>query len=233
MLFCIICGHSLSGAPAGQAAPSVTISKPEDLPEVSGQRPAASLVLVCTICKKNDPLNGQFCVYCGGRTAAGPAPIPAFTSASALPATHLPATETGHISQEVVRPLAAKAPKGAGSTKPALFAALLAGTVIALSCTYQFRQEIEKLALKSCWPTAGVLVFSSSANTDFSVQDAKRQSLILGRTSPDGSSYIPTVSPGSYTLTLSESNGKNLSKDFTVRANETNVIGYPNRLELK
>ena len=78
MQFCIFCGQSLAPAPAPvqvvaplpAPAPLPVVAPIEEMRATSNQM----MVLVCTLCSKSDPLNGQFCVYCGGRTIAAPLP---------------------------------------------------------------------------------------------------------------------------------------------------------------
>jgi hypothetical protein len=236
MAFCINCGHSLAAASAS-ATPAATLPKPEpQQPQPSGPRPTAQIVLVCSVCNKTDPLNGQFCVYCGGRTAPGPAPAAnaTFAGSASMSGGYTGQADSYRPSQEVVRvqPLAPPAGGGGGGLLAVVMAVVL-GVAISLAATYLTRTEINKMSLRSFCPHEGVLLYSNCPNASISLQDSRKKSLIFARTSADGSAHLSNVFPGAYMLNLTDASGKSQSKELSVRDDEASIIGYPIRLELK
>ncbi len=256
MQFCIFCGQSMAGPV--QPPPAITPIQPqmltaEDIQAIA--RPmgtSQSMVLLCTVCNKTDPLNGQFCVHCGGKTVAAPAAQnasnpAAYTAASQTlssgthPAyqtqssgTH-PAYESKNISEEYSRTFPQASRGGASIGGPiAIVLAVILGAGAAFSAVYLMKSDLQREALNSHWPKEGVLVLSSVPNADLKIEDIKHKSLFFGRTSKKGTLHLSSISPGAYKLELADNSGKKLEKEFNVNAeSEANLIGYPQRLEVK
>lgn len=248
MQFCINCGHILSAPPPPTpvaALPSISVPVDDYQARASGQ----NMVLLCTVCKKTDPLNGQFCVYCGGRTAPAPAPVGSnanfgasslsFTGAQSL-AVNIPPNspsvqyESQRMSGEQTHI------QGSTSSKPkpaspalAIVLGVLLGVAAAAAGVYLMSDEVQAAALKSQWPKQGLLLYSRANNGDLTIVDNGHKFLILGKTSTDGTIQYPELASGSYKLLLADKDGKRLEEGLTVKDGEANIIGYPNRLEPK
>lgn len=255
MAFCILCGHSLAPPP-----PPAPVSAPVKLEELqlSGQRTVAS-VLVCTVCNKTDPLNGQFCVYCGGRTVPAPpsppgqqinssqTPLPLSASSNYPPmpqAGRISGTQDSRylLSEEIVRSLPVKPTSAAGANRAVLLLILcviLGATAAGMAC-FATKDIIINSALRSSgvsegflpWPKDGLLLFTAVPNAFVTIENAKKDSLVLGKTSADGSLYIHSLAAGDCLLTLSDNNGKSMGMKFSVNSAELNLLGYKKRLRL-
>lgn len=263
MQFCIFCGQSLAPAPAPvpvSPAPTVT-HVPVSVPPMEDMRATSSqlMVLVCTLCSKSDPLNGQFCVYCGGRTVAAPLPYQTssgqnfpvispgqnfgpssqnfgpssqnFGPTSQQNSVHTP--DMRH-SEEYARNSNAHGAKPAGmNVFMAVVLALIFGAAVGFGGVYLLKSEVEKTALKSLWPTEGLLILSKNPDAKVTVADKNSKSFVFGRLSPKGTLQLPTITPGDYNLTVSDENGKEISSEFSSNQGSANVLGYPSRLEIK
>lgn len=65
MQFCIFCGTTIV-PPQQVKQDDVYQSSIATVPNF----PAVSNSLICSICHRTDPLHGQYCVFCGGRTTS-------------------------------------------------------------------------------------------------------------------------------------------------------------------
>ncbi|MBX9720622.1 MAG: hypothetical protein K2X81_04415, partial [Candidatus Obscuribacterales bacterium] len=202
-----------------------------------------TMVLICTVCSKTDPLNGQFCVFCGGRTISGTAPVP-ITPAMNFGNVSQVSLLTGQTTQPEFRNMSEELPRvPAASSKtnkssgPAVviwvILALLLGAGSALAAVLCMKDDVQKSALHTFWPAEGILVFSSAKNADVKISDSKEKSIIFGKTSASGTLYMPSMEAGSYELSITDENGKVATQEFNVNVGESHVIGYPHRLELK
>lgn len=281
MQFCIFCGQSLAPAPAPVqiAAPPPPAPMPV-VPPVDEMRATSNqmMVLVCTLCSKSDPLNGQFCVYCGGRTIAAPLPYQgssgqnfaavsgnqafgassqAFGPSSQNFGTSSQAFGTssqnfgasqnfGPTSQQSAAPppdirhseeyVRNASPQARSTGFPVIAAVLLAiilGAGAGAAGVYFAKSEVEKTALKSLWPSEGLLIFSNAPDAKLSVADKNSKSFVFGRLSSKGTLQLPTITPGDYKLTISDENDKEVSSEFSSSQGSANVLGYPSRLEIK
>lgn len=233
MQFCINCGHSLSPPPAPSAAAPPPISAPVDDFQA---RASGQMVLVCTVCNKTDPLNGQFCVYCGGRTVPGPAPFsaPAFSGVQSQQAS-VPSGQYDIPRSSSEQHQIAIAPKPKASSPSPLIGivlGLLLGGALAAGAVYFMREDIQAAAAKTQWPHEGLLVYSNAKNCDLTISDSKRKTFIFGRTSASGTLHFPSLAPGGYKLSIADKHGQ-AEEEFTVNQGDHNIIGYPKRLELK
>jgi hypothetical protein len=240
MHFCISCGQALTSQGAASKAA-------QQMPTEEIQiQPGGNMVLFCPLCKKTDPLNGQFCVYCAGRTVpmvdpqalAAPsvrptqpsAPSPSYASSSTADSVLVNnAIENAPRSEEIVR-ITAQQPRVANNNLSVALSVLL-GAVFAGSLVFFARTTIEKTSLAGMWPSEGVLILSSEPNADVKLESTRKDTLILGKTSADGSVQIQNISPGQYLLSLSNKS-KSFGKMFSHKAGEASIIGYPVRLKI-
>lgn len=243
MAFCIFCGHSL--APSAQAiAPVQNPLPPVPLPVTPSQdelmraSSAQPLVYICTVCNKADPLNGQFCVYCGARTvqAQAVAAMPAFSAGSSqsIPALSS-SSESRNLSEEIVRGISKQSSQEqAGVGVLGIILGVVLGTAMALGLVFLKKDDVQKNALETYWPKHGLLVYASSPNADVKLFDANEQFLVFGKSSlAHGTFVLPSVRAGNHLLKVSDDKGKESSQDLVLKSDERNIIGYPNRLELK
>lgn len=237
MQFCINCGNSLAAAPVPPPQPIMTMT--EEALSSSYQNMAAvqPMVLVCTVCSKTDPLNGQFCVFCGGKTVAGPAPRAQNYPTGPVPMTG-PAIkpEYSHLSIEVPRVATSHShKKSQGNGLAVLIAVLIAmllGAGAGFAALTPVRDSVEQQALQRWWPADSLLVYSTVPNGKVRLEDIKHKNIILGSTSPDGTFVITNLTAGAYTLSLSDGKGKELTHDFRINTGEPLILGYPQRLKL-
>lgn len=258
MQFCIFCGYGFAAPPPPQP---VTLPPPVDDPSRMTGPSAQLSILVCTVCNKTDPLQGQFCVFCGQKTISSPlafqnpaqsfSSMPAYSSVASMPAysqSGMPGYNSGaqipamsqqtmpdpRHSEEFVRNVPPPpAPPKAGSAILGIVLAVILGAGASAGAVYYMKDDVEKAALSSSWPSDGVLILSNAPNADLRIDDAERNTLIVGRLSPHGNLHLPSISPGAYFLTLSDSSGKRYKQEFNVNPGGSNVIGYPTRIDLK
>ncbi len=248
MQFCIYCGQGLQAAPAPPAPlppQSTPVPPPAVIDDIQSRVMSTSqtMVLICTVCSKTDPLNGQFCVFCGGRTISGTAPVPIVpamnfgnVSQASLLTGQTVQPEFKNMSEELPRvPVAPR--KSNKSAGPALIIwvllAILLGAASGAGTVLCMKDDVQKSALHSFWPGEGILVFSSAKNADVKIADNKQKSIIFGKTSSSGTLYMPSMDAGAYELSISDESGKAATHAFNVNVGENHVIGYPHRLELK
>ncbi len=244
MQFCIYCGHGLSSStptPTPQIAPAVQLH--DDLQALS--RPMGNsqmMVLICTVCNKTDPLNGQFCVFCAGRTIAGSAAtqMPAhmnFGTSQASLTSQTVQPDLRNLSEELARtPISSqnKAQKPGNSNFVLwVILAVILGSSAGLGTVYMIKEDVQKGSLASSWPNEGLLVFSSAQNANARIEDSKQKTLIFGKTSSKGTLYIPDIEAGTYQLKLSDGNSKETTQDINVSQGAQSIVGYPSRLEIK
>ena len=261
MQFCIFCGQGLLAAPP-PAPPPVTAGMPptEEQQRMLVGSTSQLMVLVCTACNKTDPLNAQFCVYCGGRCIPSPlamqpgrqsfSSIPSFSSTSvpAYPSGTMPGYQSGSqipshppqpvqdtaLSQEFVRSAPQVGPgSGRGLGILAIILALILGAGGSIGVIYYMKEDVQKSALSSSWPSEGLLILSNVPNGEFRIDDSKKKAIIFGRLSPRGNLHLPSISQGAYTLTISDGNGKEYKSEVSVNQGGSNVIGYPKRIDVK
>ncbi len=259
MQFCIYCGNSLQI----QAAPSPSMSQ-SSMPQPALTQPLISQtsmaqsgfisnqmapvtnqvsVLICTVCQKTDPLNAQFCVFCGGQTSAVQSPLSQIDSSANLSGVGQPISAGDfRASRKLEAQYAgsgsgafahAKGKSGRAGAVLTLLLAILMGLAAGLALTYYFRDKIEEFVLYSYFPDEGALIFSKSADADVEIRDVKKKTIAFGRTSKSGTLHVLNLTPGSYTLKLNSSDGKTASSHFSVNASDGNLVGYPKKLELK
>lgn len=236
MQFCINCGQTLAAASAPPAPqPMMT----EEQLSMSHQNMSAvqpmPMVLLCTVCNKTDPLNGQFCVFCGGKTVAGPAPRIQNYQTAPMP-TPVMSPEFSHLSMEVPRvntkPSNKKSQGGGAGAIVALLLAMIIGAAAGFGGIMPVRDAIEQQALQRWWPADALLVYSTVPNGKVRLEDIKHKNLIFGSTSPDGTFVLNNLQSGAYTLNLSDGKGKELTQDFRISTGEPLILGYPQRLKL-
>jgi len=237
MHFCISCGQAITAQGAASQAAQQMLTEEIQI------TPGGNMVLFCPLCKKTDPLNGQFCVYCAGRTVpmvdppqelAAPPPsapsAPTFAAPVSANATLVSnIMENQARSEDNVR-ITAQQPKVANN-KLAVLLSVILGAAFSSSLVFFAQANIEKASLVSLWPSEGVLILSSEPNADVKLENTKKDTLILAKTAADGSLQIQNISPGQYLLSLSSKN-KSLGKLFSVKPGEASIIGYPIRLKM-
>jgi hypothetical protein len=237
MQFCINCGNTLASAPP--PPPPQPVMTEEQMMSMSHQNlQAVPMVLVCTVCNKSDPLNGVFCVFCGGKTVAGPAPrIQNYATGHTPMSTPAISPEYSHLSMEVPRVSTTQTHKksqGSGVfTLVAIIVAMLLGAGAGFAGLIGVRDQVEQQALQKWWPADSLLVYSSVPNGKVRLEDIKHKNIILGSTSTDGTFVMTNLQAGAYTLNLSDGKGKELTHDFRINTGEPLILGYPERLKLR
>lgn len=260
MQFCIYCGTAFAPAPsmsqshAAHAIQSMQPVQPIHQAIQPAQMPMSNpqtqdfsasgvqnVLLYCTVCKKTDLLHATYCVFCGGRTQAGPAAQATEshgfspTASQVLPnQSQMDSVYTGEKS----RPKTSKAGTGSGSASGAggivsIIVSVLLGSALAILLAYYFREKIEESTLDTYFPQDGALIFSKSANADVEISDVKKKSIAFGKTSDKGTLHLLNLAPGSYLIKVTGSDGKTVSSKFSVNASDQNLVGYPKPLEPK
>lgn len=218
-------------------APPQPVMMTEEQLSMSHQNMAAvPMVLLCTVCNKTDALNGVFCVFCGGKTVAGPAPRVAAYPTAPIPINNMP-SEFSHLSMEVSRvPNMNQSHKKAQSSGVGMIIAvafaMFLGAAAGFGGLTQVKDAVEQQALQRWWPADSLLVYSTVPNGKVRLEDIKHKNIILGSTSSDGTFVISNLQAGAYTLNLSDSKGKELTHDFRINTGEPLILGYPQRLKL-
>lgn len=236
MQFCIYCGSSL--VPPVQSAPLMsTVPVIEDLNRNSAGNQA--IALFCTVCHKSDPLNGQYCVYCGGRTVPGPSPLstgqvpfmPGNSQAAASAPLVVEYRNTGEeLRQSQSLSLQARQ---SGSGALSLFISGVLGLAVGFGAVFYMKGELEKSVLSELWPDEGVLLLSKLPSADVLIEDVKKKTFIFGRTSLKGTLHVSSLSPGEFVMRLSDGSPDGLNQKFSVNAGECSKIGYPERVGSK
>ena len=240
MQFCINCGSPLAAAAAPPPIPvQGQYSSPSEDMSMSQSSLSASqaMVLVCTVCNKSDPLNGQFCVFCGGKTVAGPAPrsIPPFAGG---PISGGLSADYHRLSMEVPRTTApatlSKKGGGSGSAIAIILLAAVIGAALGGGTVYLKRESLIDNVLHSWWPAESILVYTDVPQGKIRIEDIKHKNLILGSTSADGTFVYPNLQAGAYSLQLSDASGKQqITQEFRINTGEPLVLGYPQRLKFQ
>lgn len=230
MQFCINCGQSLAVQSQPSPPPQQFIQPIEDYSRNPAMTASQTMALICSLCGKTDPLNGPFCVFCGGKTVAGAPARPVYTTAP-VPISN----DYSNLSMEVQRSgthvsLQKKNQSSGAVAVVAVILAILIGVAGGFLTVYQLKDSVEQQALQHDWPLDSLLVYSDAPNSKVMLQDVKHKSLILGTTSKDGTFVVSNLEPGAYKIKLSDGKGKEITQDFRISTGEPLVLGHPQRL---
>lgn len=237
MQFCIYCGSSLAVPTTVQSAPPLSGAPiVEDLNRISSSN--QSIALFCTVCHKSDPLNGQFCVYCGGRTVPGPSPVGTgqvpFMPSSSQSTVSTPLVDYRNTGEEIRQSPAVTLPaRKSGMGFLSLVLSGILGLALGFGAVFYMKGELEKSVLSSFWPDEGALVLSNLPSADLKIEDVKKKVIIFGRTSSKGSLHVANLSPGEFVMSLSDKSPAGFKQTFGVNAGECSVIGYPQKVGVK
>lgn len=240
MQFCIFCGVTLTPPPqkAEELQQSVhpgsqSFSSLVTLPSF----PAAS-VLVCTVCQRTDPLHGQYCVFCAGRT------IPAGGEPTQLPSTGRQSVSMSHAVTDRPPPTASgefpyahvvhAKPRKSGKTGTNVpgtilvsILALLIGGAVGFGGIYLAKGQLEQKIADRVWPQGEyLLLFTKLPFANVLVEQHDHQSLYVGMTGKTGSLIIDRIAPGPYEVTIADGL-KRIIKNVAVVAGKPTSLGYP------
>lgn len=194
------------------------------------------MVLVCTVCNKTDPLNGQFCVFCGGKTIAGTAPRPVGNFATGpMPMQANLSADYNRLSMEVPRtvPTSSNSAKAGSVGIMATLFGLILGALAGAGLIYYMKDSVQQSTLHNLWPPEGLLVYTNHPNASVRLEDIKHKTFVFGSTSNLGTFVCNSLPAGGYKFELSDASGKNLVHSFRMNTGEPVVIGYPERLKFK
>lgn len=241
MQFCIFCGVTLAPQKADdlqQSQPgSQSFSSLVTLPSF----PAAS-VLVCTVCQRTDPLHGQYCVFCAGRTipAGGePTQLPSTGRSQSVSMPHAvtdrpPQTASGEFPYAHV--VHAKPRPGSTGTNVAgtimiSVVALLIGGAAGFGGIYFAKGQLESKLAERIWPAGEtLLLFTKLPNANVLIEQYDDRSLYAGVMGNTGSLMIDNIAPGSYRVQVVDGL-KKVNKDIAVAAGKPTTLGYPTPLQ--
>jgi hypothetical protein len=179
MRYCIYCGGDLvEGKPLATGAQITT---------TGAGTGSAGKVSICPNCGKADPLNSQFCIFCGAQTGAQ-SPLPAKTGAARL---QEPKPQAG---SSKVFPLVGMIVLGLGA----------GGACMHFALPMLVKQPQSTSAL----PTKGLVVLSAKPYAEVLIglpgdnQKPDGRSYMVGRTSADGVLSLANLPDGSYDVTI-------------------------------
>jgi hypothetical protein len=233
MQFCIFCGATLMLPQPSPKPDEVSQSSIATVPNF----PAANNALVCTICHRSDPLHGQYCVFCGGRTTTHAQQV---DSSSRLPAaTHsrMPAMERSsnqHPSGEfpsVHGNNVSHPRKGAsGGGVVGIVLAILLGGILGggagFGAVFAFKGSLEPGILEKQWPGDGLVVYTAVPGSNVMVENHDEKSIFTGMTGKTGSLAIDSIAAGSYRVSLLDGS-RAVRKNVVVNSGSVAVVGYP------
>lgn len=196
--------------------------------------PAVANSLICSVCHRTDPLQGQYCVFCGGRTTTHPQ----IDSSSHIPAVapgRVPSLDRGqqNPSGEFQFPNSNTAARKGSTSGGGIVAAILAilvgiglGGGTGFGAVYAFRGSLEPSMLEKQWPGDGLVVYTALPGTNVMVENHDEKSLYAGITGKTGALAIDSIHPGSYRVSVLDGT-RSVRKNVVVNSGSVAVVGYP------
>ncbi len=235
MQFCIFCGSSLIREP----------SKLEELHHSQQPGPHQSSIitvpsfpsasaLVCTVCHRTDPLHGQYCVFCGGRTAStGGTDSSQLNSRSHLMTDRPPMTSSGEFPYAHVVHQSRQSPAGSskmGTILVTMLAAVL-GSALGFGSLFLLKGMVEPKIQERLRTGDGLLLYTSLPGSSVMLENYDEKSLYAGITGKNGGLTIDSILPGSYRISVTDSGGHVVRKNTAVASGQLTTLGYPDPLK--
>lgn len=233
MQFCIFCGTTIV-PPQQVKQDDVYQSSIATVPNF----PAVSNSLICSICHRTDPLHGQYCVFCGGRTTS---------HAQVDSSSHIPAMVpmradnrggsqnlSGEYQFAHSNAAVRKNSSSGGGGIVAMIVAIVLGIVLGggtgFGAVYAFKGSLEPSILEKQWTGDGLVVYTALPGTNVMVENHDEKSLYAGIAGKTGALAIDSIHPGSYRVSVLDGS-RSVRKNVVVNDGSVAVVGYPEPLK--
>lgn len=238
MAFCIFCGRALSGK-ASEALPQPSMrSQAYPPPQAhalapnphppTGQSPLVTVT--CLSCGRSDPLNKEFCIYCGAKAA---------TSAvrqAAQPNTSGVRIQTAISSLESdIRHTHNEPAKPPNMVLPGILGAML-GLALGGGVAFAVHPALEAQILQKQWNPGALVIYANKA-AQILIKSADEKNFLAAATAAPNGSGLSSISiddlpAGNYEVTITGQGGKPLNEKVTIESGKPTVLGYPSELQL-
>lgn len=237
MQFCIFCGSSLMPQQQQKIEELHQSHQPQSQSMVTIPNIPAASALVCSVCHRSDPLHGQYCVFCGGRTVSAveqPAiPQGLVTTRPSQMLNTSPVSGSGEFPYtHVVQHSKPQSKSGSGSMAGTLVAAVLATVVgggLGFGGMFLAKDALEPSLVQKLWPGEGLLLYTTVPDATVLVENFDQKSLYAGIASKNGTFTIASMPPGSYQAQVLDGS-RAYKRRVVVENGKAAVIGYPSKV---
>jgi hypothetical protein len=230
MAFCIFCGKALSGklseavpAPAATPLPAGTSAQAQLQP---------ALAVTCLNCGRTDPLNKEFCIYCGAKAATA-----AVLRASPNTSGVRMQSEINALEQDIRLQTAEPHHKPPSTILPGILG-IVGGLVLGAGLALPAKYFLEPKVVEGAWPTSGLVIYADKP-AQVLLQSADEKIFRTAMTSPIkakakglSSFAMGDLRPGKYEVTITSHDGKAHKEPVAVEPGHPTVVGYPDELHL-
>lgn len=241
MAFCIFCGRALSGK-ASEALPQPSLhsqAHPQALsqahPAPQAANPTAGqsqlMTVTCLSCGRSDPLNKEFCIYCGAKAATS-----AVRQAAGLNTSGVRIQTAINSLESDIRQSSAEVPaKPPNMVLPGILGAVL-GLALGGGVAFAAHPTLQAQMLQKQWSPGALVVYANKSAQVF-VKSADEKNFLAAASAAVNGNGLSSISiddlpAGDYEVTITGQGGKPLNQKVTIESGKPTVLGYPNELQL-
>lgn len=233
MAFCIFCGGALSSKASEVMPMAQSVLNPTGASVLGNAMPAGmtgtqnqQMSVTCLACGRSDPLNKEFCIYCGQKAATTAVNLPGSNTSGVSMQTQINALEQD-IRHSTPEPPPGKHPIPILPGLLGVLGGLVVGSLLAIPA----KQLLEAKIVHGQWPTSGLVIYADKQAQVF-IKSADDKVFTAAATAPNGSLAIDDLQPGKYDVTITAHDGKSKHEKVSIEPGHPAVLGYPQKLHL-
>ncbi|MFN8658661.1 MAG: zinc ribbon domain-containing protein [Candidatus Obscuribacterales bacterium] len=237
MAFCIFCGRAMSGKPSEAVPQPSVLSQAHQQPQrqaAPAPNPTAGqsqlMTVTCLSCGRSDPLNKEFCIYCGAKAATS-----AVRQAQGLSTSGVRMQTAINSLESDIRQTGIEPAKPPNMVLPGVLGAFL-GLALGGGIAFAAHPTLQAQMVQKQW-NPGALVIYANKPAQIMVKSADEKNFLAAATAAVGASGLSSISlddlpAGNYEVTITGQGGKPLNEKVTIESGKPTVLGYPTELQL-
>lgn len=227
MAFCIFCGKALASKLSEAVQPPVN---PAPAPSHTSAQAQQPLTVTCLNCGRSDPLNKEFCIYCGAKAATS-AVLRANPNTSGVRLQ----SQINALEEDIRVQTAEPHHKPPSPVLPSILG-VVGGLVLGAALAFPAKSLLEPKVVSGAWPSSGLVIYADKpARVLIKSEDEKifRTALTSPVKGKGLSSFaMSDLHPGKYEVTITSHGGKPHKENVAIEPGHPTVVGYPNELQL-